>query len=102
MTTFIPRFRGLAVQKPNRAWGWELLITIGPVGPEHPDPICMSSKQDFISRASALKDLEATVPGVMKEVCKAMGLGEPTGIHDLQQGTMSKFDEWGHPPKEPA
>lgn len=90
---YVPRFRGNAVQQ-GSSWKWELMISVGPVGPGYPEPIWIHSKPDFINRESALKDMGSKMPELMVEVCKAMNLPAPDGVHDLNEGVLKSFEEF--------
>lgn len=89
---FIPRFRGIAVQK-GKEWGWDLFITIGPDTPENED-IVISSKQGFINKEAALFNMKTMIPKILRETCKAMGLPEPSDVLDLKSGTQLPIDEY--------
>lgn len=90
MSQIVPRFRGNAV-KIGKHWSWELFITFGN---QEGEPLVMSSKESFISRASALTDMKRHIPEIMKITCEAMGLPEFTGVHDLNKGVLETLEEW--------
>lgn len=90
MKTPIPRFQGNAIQRPNKSWTWELKISIG----GKVEPLWMESKEEFINRESALKDLKKHVPDVAQTVCKAMGLPKIAGFHDLVENELVPVDEY--------
>jgi hypothetical protein len=98
MSSYAPRFRGRAIPR-GAGWSYEITITIGP-DTEDNVPIIFSPKltePTFMSELSAINAMKADLPEIMRETCRAMGLPEPAGVHNLKEGVMQDMDEFSKP-----
>lgn len=92
MTVLVPRFQGNAIQV-GKHWSWELFITIGEA-----DPIQMAPKEAiFLNREAALNDLREHITGVMKVLCKHLGMPDPEGVIDLNKNQQVSVEEFRKP-----
>lgn len=88
MQVYIPRFKGQAIQR-GRGWIFEIYILIG----DSPEHLTMRfDKIIFSSKEAAIRRMREEIPSVLRIVCRAMGLPEPTAVHDLNAGVMEDLD----------
>lgn len=98
MSQFIPRFRGRVLPK-GSGFTFEIYITIGPDSDDNTLTMSAPKDQTYLNHEAAMVAMRALIDDVMKVVCEKMGLGTPTGIHDLKAGVFKSMDEWSKPKK---
>lgn len=90
MSTPIPIIQGRVGQLEGASgFVFEIFVTIGPTEPV----TFLFDKPTFLNEKAAHAALRVKAVEVSKTVCKALGLPEPTGFHDLKRNLLVTQEE---------